>query len=116
MLGLTGIGTAFFNSANQAAIIGSVPREHRGLANGMVHTAFELGHMLGVSLGGFLLTLAFEYYSGNPGLPPSAENPGAFVSSMNVSYRVAVVLSVVALSTSFMRGTGKIQVAAEKKD
>jgi MFS family permease len=112
MLGFTGIGTAFFNSANQAAIIGSVPREHRGFANGMFHTASELGHMLGVSLGGLLLSLAFEYYSGKPGLTPSAENPGVFVSSMNVSYMVGVVLSLVALSTSFMRGTGKIQVAA----
>src|SRR3990172_11108948 len=28
LLGLTGIGTAFFNSANQAAIIGSVPKDH----------------------------------------------------------------------------------------
>ena len=114
MLGLTGIGTAFFNSSNQAAIIGSVPKEHRGFANGMVHTAFELGHMLGVSVGGLLLTLAFEYYSGMPGVTPSAENPLAFVSSMNASYVAAMALTLIALFTSLMRGSGKIQAAAGK--
>lgn len=114
MLGLTGVGTAFFNSSNQAAIIGSVPKEHRGFANGMVHTAFELGHMLGVSVGGLLLTLAFEYYSGIPGVTPSAENPLAFVSSMNASYVAAMALTLIALFTSLMRGSGKIQAAAER--
>ena len=114
MLALTGLGTAFFNSANQAAILGSVPKEHRGLANGMVHTAFELGHMLGVSLGGLLLALAFEYFSGAPGASPSAENPEAFVQSMNTSYMAAVLITLVALSTSLMRGSGKIQAAQER--
>ena len=110
MLGLTGIGTAFFNSANQAAILGSAPKEHRGLANGMVHTGFELGHMLGVSFGGLLLALAFEYYSGAPGAPPSAENAQAFVSSMNTSYVAAVAITLIALSASLMRGSGMIRV------
>lgn len=114
MLGLTGIGTAFFNSANQAAIIGSVPNRHRGFANGMVHTAFELGHMLGVSVGGLLLAIAFEYYLGTAGVKPSAENPLAFVSSMNASYVAAVGLTLVALFTSFMRGSGKIRAAVAK--
>jgi len=111
MLGLTGIGTAFFNSANQAAIVGSVPRGHRGFATGMVHTAFDLGHMLGVSVGGLLLTLAFQYYSGIPEAAPDPQNPFAFVSSMNASYGAAIGLSLVALFTSLMRGSGKIQVA-----
>jgi multidrug resistance protein len=115
MLALTGLGTAFFNSANQAAILGSVPKEHRGLANGMVHTAFELGHMLGVSLGGLLLALAFEYFSGTPGATPSAENAPAFVQSMNTSYVAAAVITLVALSTSLMRGSGKIQAAEGAK-
>jgi EmrB/QacA subfamily drug resistance transporter len=115
MLALTGIGTAFFNSANQAAIIGSVPKGHRGFANGMIHSGFELGHMLGVSLGALLLSLSFQYYSGIPGATPDPGNAFAFVSSMNASYGAAVVLSLVAMLTSLMRGSGKIQ-AAETTD
>ncbi|OGQ81103.1 MAG: hypothetical protein A3F90_03920 [Deltaproteobacteria bacterium RIFCSPLOWO2_12_FULL_60_19] len=114
MLALTGIGTAFFNSANQAAIIGSAPKEHRGQANGMVHTGFELGHMLGVSFGGLLLALAFGYYSGTPGAAPSAENAPAFVSSMNASYIAASAITLVALFTSLMRGSGMIRAAEGK--
>ncbi len=113
MLSLTGIGTAFFNTANQAAIIGSAPKEHRGLANGMVHTGFELGHMLGVSLGGLLLALAFEHYSGTPEAAPSAANAPAFVKSLNTSYAAAVAITLVALFTSLMRGSGKIRAAKE---
>ncbi len=115
MLALTGIGTAFFNAANQAAIIGSVPKGHRGFANGMIHSGFELGHMLGVSLGALLLSLSFQYYSGIPGATPDPGNAFAFVSSMNASYGAAVVLSFVAMLTSLMRGSGKIQ-AAETTD
>ena len=114
MLALTGLGTAFFNSANQAAIIGSAPKQHRGQANGMVHTGFELGHMLGVTFGGLLLTLAFGYYSGTPGAAPSAENAPAFVASMNASYIAASAITLVALFTSLMRGSGMIRAAEGK--
>lgn len=112
LLALTGMGTAFFNSANQAAIIGSVPNEHRGFASGIVRTGFDLGNMVGVSLGGLLLTLAFEYFSGKYGQAASAEYPQAFVSSMNVSYLGAMALSLVALGISLMRGTGRIRKAS----
>jgi EmrB/QacA subfamily drug resistance transporter len=113
MLAFSGAGTALFNSANQAAVIGSVPQNHRGFATGMVHTAFELGHMLGVSLGGVLLTAAYHYYSGIPDATPGPENPQAFVSSMNVSYVSAAACCMVALVTSLMRGSGKIRAAKE---
>lgn len=114
ILALTGIGTAFFNSANQAAILGSAPQEHRGLANGMVHTGFELGHMLGVSLGGLLLAVSFSYFSGDAGAPPTPENAWAFVRSLNTSYAAAAVITLVALWASLMRGGGKIHAAAAK--
>lgn len=110
MIGLTGIETAF-NSPNHAAIIGSVPREHRGFATGMVHTAFDVGHMLGFSLGGLLLTLAFQYYSGMPGAIPSPENPRALVFSMNACYMAAIGIGLIALVSSLLRGGMKIQTA-----
>lgn len=113
MLAFSGAGTALFNSANQTAVIGSVPQNHRGFATGMVHTAFELGHMLGVSVGGVLLTVAYHYYSGIPDATPGANNPEAFVASMNVSYLSAAACCVIALGTSLMRGSGKIRAVKE---
>ena len=104
MMALVGLGSAFFNTPNQTAIMTSVPREHRGLATGMINTIFGLGNMLGISLTGMLLALAFQHYSGSPGATPSAENPLAFVASINVTCLVALGLGLVAVCTSFMRG------------
>lgn len=112
MLGLVGVGSGFFNTPNQAAIIGSVPREYRGFATGMVQTIFGISALLGISLGGVLLTLAFRYYAGTADAMPSAEHPGAFVAAMNVTYFACLVLMIVALLASFMRGGTKIEAAS----
>jgi len=53
MMALVGVGSGFFNTPNQAAIIGSVPREYRGFATGMVQTVFGISALLGISLGVF---------------------------------------------------------------
>jgi len=112
MMALVGVGSGFFNTPNQAAIIGSVPREYRGFATGMVQTIFGISALLGISLGGALLTLAFRYYSGVDDATPSAVHPGAFVASMKLTYVACLVLMVVALPASFMRGGTKIEAAS----
>jgi EmrB/QacA subfamily drug resistance transporter len=60
----TGFGQGLYNTSNQTAVIGSVPREYRGFATGLVQMVFGLGSLLGVSLGGALLTVMFRHYSG----------------------------------------------------
>jgi EmrB/QacA subfamily drug resistance transporter len=109
MLALTGVGTALFNTPNHTAVFGSLPREDRGFATGIIHTIFGLGNMLGISVGGALLTIAFQHYSGIPGATPRPDIPLAFVSSMNVCYMAALLVSVVALGFSLMRGDAKSQ-------
>ncbi len=71
----TGLGTGFFNTANQAALVGSVPREYRGFATGMVQTVFGVGSLLGISLAGLLMTSAFRHYTGTAGLAPTPDEP-----------------------------------------
>jgi Na+/melibiose symporter-like transporter len=111
MLAFSGIGTAFFNSANEAAIIGSVPKENRGFAGGMVRTGFDLGHMLGVSLSSLIMLVAFRHYAGAPEAVPGPSNPVAFVSAINATYSAAWILSLLALIASLMAGKGKIRPA-----
>ena len=94
MMALLGVGSGFFNTPNQAAIIGSVPREYRGFATGMVQTVFGISALLGISLGGVLLTLAFRYYAGIADATPSAAHPRAFVASMNVAYGACLALAI----------------------
>ena len=110
--GLTGIGQGFFNTPNQTAIIGSVPREYRGFATGMVQMMFGLGSLLGISLGGVLLTQFFRHYSGIPDATPSAADPGAFVAAMSAIYAVCFALMTAALLASLMRGGRRVQAAA----
>jgi MFS family permease len=112
LLACTGIGQGFFNTPNQTAIIGSVPRAYRGFATGLVQMVFGLGSLLGISLGGALLTQMFRHYSGIPGATPSAAAPGPFVAAMNATYAVCFVLMTVALAASLMRGGRRVEAAA----
>ncbi len=100
LLGLTGIGSALFNTASQAAMIRALPKEHWGTAIGIINGVFGLGHMLGISLSGILLTWAFRYYTGIAGATPDPANSGLFVASMNLTYLFALAIAVVPLLTS----------------
>ena len=100
LLALTGVGSAFFNTPSQAVMIGSLPKEHWGTAIGIINGIFGLGHMLGISLSGIFLTLAFRYYSGIPGTTPNPGDTQVFVASMNVTYLFALGISIIPLLTS----------------
>jgi len=112
LLACTGIGQGFFNTPNQTAIIGSVPREYRGFATGLVQMIFGVGSLLGISLGGALLTVMFRHYSGIPDATPSADAPGPFVAAMSATYAVCLAVMTVALIASLMRGGRRIEAAA----
>jgi EmrB/QacA subfamily drug resistance transporter len=112
LLACTGIGQGFFNTPNQTAIIGSVPRAYRGFATGLVQMIFGLGSLLGISLGGTLLTQMFRHYSGIPDATPSAAAPEPFVAAMSATYAVCFVLMTVALAASLMRGGRRVEAAA----
>ena len=100
LLALTGIGAAFFNVPSQAVMVSSLPREHWGTAIGILNGIFGLGQMLGISLTGIFLTLAFRFYSGDPGRTPNPGDTQFFVASMNVTYLFALGISLIPLLTS----------------
>jgi EmrB/QacA subfamily drug resistance transporter len=112
LLACTGIGQGFFNTPNQTAIIGSVPRAYRGFATGLVQMMFGLGSLLGISLGGALLTQMFRHYSGIPDATPSAHAPGAFVAAMGATYAVCFGVMTLALAASLLRGGRRVEAAA----
>jgi MFS family permease len=100
LLGLTGIGSAFFNTASQAAMIRALPKAHWGTAIGIINGVFGFGQMFGISLSGILLTLAFRHYTGDPAATPDPGNAQLFVRSMNLTYLCALGIAVVPLFTS----------------
>jgi MFS family permease len=111
LMALIGIGIGFFNTSNQAAIIGSVPRAYRGFATGMVQTVFGTSALLGISLTGALLTALFRHYTGLAEALPSAADPAAFVAAMRAICWVCLALIGVALVTSVLRGGTRIEAA-----
>jgi hypothetical protein len=112
VMGLVGLGTGFFNTPNQTAILGSVPRAYRGFAAGMIQTVFGMSSLVGTSLTGVLLTVLFRRYTGQPDRRPGPEDPLAFVASMNGIYLACAGLMVVALAASAMRGGARIEAPA----
>ncbi|HEY7320230.1 MAG TPA: MFS transporter [Candidatus Binatia bacterium] len=100
LLALTGMGSTIFNTPSQAMMVSSLPKEHWGIAIGVINGIFGLGQMLGISLSGIFLTLAFRFYSGDPGTIPNPGDTHIFVSSVNVTYLFALGISFVPLLTS----------------
>lgn len=107
VMAFTGLGQGFFNTANQTALLGSVPREYRGFATGMVQTVFGLGALLGTALGSALLAVLFRYASGSSAAPSPAD-PAAFVFAVNGACVVCLGIAVIALVASVMRGGANV--------
>ena len=103
VLALWGLATALFYPPNHAAMIGSVPAQHRGVATGAVYVMFGLGSTFGISIGTLLLTAAFRYYSRDPLATPTPAQPALFVSAMNFTFLVAGIMGLVAMLCSAMR-------------
>ncbi|HJU62581.1 MAG TPA: MFS transporter, partial [Candidatus Binatia bacterium] len=107
VLVLWGLATAMFYPPNHAAMIGSVPAQHRGVATGAIYVLFGLGSTFGISLGTLVLTAAFRYYSGDPSATPTPANPAIFVSAMNFTFFLTGIMGLAAIACSAMRGTEK---------
>jgi len=104
---LSAITNGMFNPANSTAMIGMMPREHRGFASSMNHVTFGVGNVLGVALGGFVMAVAFEHYTGIAGAGPTTDNPAGFVVAINTTFLAAAVLSLGAVVASVARGSGQ---------
>lgn len=103
------ITNGIFNPANSLAMIGMMPKEHRGFASAMNHVTFGIGNVLGVAVGSFSMAYAFEYHTGLVGVSPTTDNPAGFVAAFNTTFLAAAALSVGAMATSLARGGEKAE-------
>jgi hypothetical protein len=60
---VAGAGLGLFSSANNSAIMGEVPMDRQGVANGVVSTARQLGMMLGVAATTAIFKQRFPLYA-----------------------------------------------------
>jgi MFS family permease len=106
---LSGLGWAIFNSPNQSAILGSVPRDKLGTASGMNTTAARTGAAMGVALSATL----FTYGLTSAGLsslevesPQSwGASPEIFVRSFNYTVHIVNIFTLLAVFFSAVRGS-----------
>jgi len=86
-LAMIGLGFALFSSPNINAIMGSVDKNHLGIAAGIVSTARVLGQMLSMAV----VTMAFALFMGRSALAP--EHYAGLLLSIRVSLITAVCFS-----------------------
>jgi EmrB/QacA subfamily drug resistance transporter len=107
-LTLIGLGWAIFNSPNQSAILGSVPRDKVGTAAGMNTTTARTGGAMGVALAATLFTYGLAAAGLSREQIESPESWGAapeiFVGSFNHTVHIVNLFTLLAVFFSAVRG------------
>jgi EmrB/QacA subfamily drug resistance transporter len=105
---LFGLGAALFGPPNISSIMGSVPAEKRGVANGIRMTLVMTGGVISVPFSLLLMSLVMPYNRlsqivGKTSLITSGEMP-AFLNAINHACLILGVIVLVAIIPSVLRG------------
>lgn len=94
-----GIGLGFFQSPNNSAVMGAVAAERLGIASGLLALSRNLGVASGLPLLSALFATQLMAASGLSGAPVDVSNahPAALVSGIELTYRVAAGVVLLAL-------------------
>lgn len=85
-----GIGVGVFNSPNNSAIMGSVPRRRLGIASGLLALTRTLGQTSGLPLvGAIFTTLVLAAGPLAPGADVTTAAPAALVAGVQGAFRIA---------------------------
>lgn len=101
-LGLFGAGLGLFQSPNNSAVMGSVPRHRLGVGSGVLATVRNVGMVLGVAVSTAVFTWAQA-----ASLRSAAAPTLAFVSGLRSAYLVAALLAAVGAVASLVRGESR---------
>lgn len=96
-LAVAGMGLGLFSSANSSAIMGEVPIDRQGVANGVVSTARQLGMMLGVAAATAIFKATYPSYS-------ALGSARATMSAVEDALLVVSAIIVLGVLTSLVRG------------
>ena len=87
-----GLGLGVFQSPNNSAIMGAVPREHLGVASGLLALSRTLGHTSGLPLVGAVFAAQVMSVSGFSGARITSAPPEALVIGLTGTYRLAALV------------------------
>lgn len=94
---LAGLGTGMFVSPNNSAMLGSAPRERRGIASGIMATARNVGMVLGIGLAGAIFTSVMAHGA-------TTGDHGAVFQAVQSGFTGAFIVAGLGIFTSLVRG------------
>jgi EmrB/QacA subfamily drug resistance transporter len=97
-----GIGFGLFQSPNNSAIMGAVPRHRMGIASGLLSLSRTLGQSTGLPLMGALFAAQALAFSGLPaGTDATTAPPLALVAAVAGTYRIGAVIVLAAIGIAW---------------
>lgn len=112
-LALFGLGTGLFQSPNNTAVMGSVPRARLGIAGGVLTMTRNLGMALGIAFGASVFTVRYQAHLSKlilhhpPYLSDGLLATTAYLAALRDSYLVAAITAGLAVPFSIVRGGQK---------
>ncbi len=98
-LAIFGLGVGMFQSPNNSAIMGNVPRNRLGVGSGVLATVRNVGMVLGVAVSSTVFAMQQSLISGRAG----ADATTAFMAGLRAAYLVAAILAAAGAFTSLIR-------------
>jgi EmrB/QacA subfamily drug resistance transporter len=100
-----GVGMGIFQSPNNSAVMGAVPRERLGVASGLLSITRTLGQTMGIAVLGALWASRVFFYAGAAAGTDAADGATAApavdqVAGLHDTFLVVLVLLAIALSLS----------------
>lgn len=106
--GLLGLGMATFNSPNNSALMGSVPRSQVGLAGGTMSLMRNLGNVVGVAVAATVLTAREALHAldlSAAGVPAPQLAPLALIGGARDALLVGALIAFLGVGVSLVRGS-----------
>jgi len=102
-LSIFGIGNAIFQTPNNSAIMGSVPKSRLGISSAFLATMRNIGMVMGIASGTAIFTNMLKFYK-------SINYPAntAFLTALKDAYIAAGIFSLICAVTSLVRDNIKI--------
>ncbi len=101
-----GLGTGIFQSPNNSAVMGSVPKQRLGIASGVLATVRTVGMVMGIATGGAVLSTFVP-----PAVLQEASLQGAgsavFLKGLEYAYTTGGVLTGIAALAALVRSQDK---------
>jgi MFS family permease len=95
-MALLGVGVAIFQSPNNSSIMGSVPKEHLGIAGGINALFRNLGMVSGTTLSVLLFSYSTKMNINNLSDKPGAFNPASFLTGFRIVLIFAALSCLIA--------------------